>query len=114
MKKHLLILSVSLLCACFTASEVVASCNVPSGLETNNISSTSAKLSWQPASGATSYMIQYRVASSPSWTSVTTSGITYDLTGLTASTIYEWNILTVCSSGYSSYSNVINFGTSPS
>jgi flagellar hook assembly protein FlgD len=64
-------------------------------------------------SGAASYNLQYKQSSSSSWTTV--SGITaasYNLTGLTASTTYNYQVQTVCSGTSSSaYSSSASFTT---
>lgn len=87
-------------------------CAIPSGLSAGSITQTSATLSWSAVSGATSYNLQWKLASSSTWTTV--SGLTstsYALSGLTASTSYNYQVQAVCSSGNSSYSAAASFTT---
>jgi GEVED domain-containing protein/subtilase family protein/fibronectin type III domain protein len=88
-------------------------CAVPTGLTPSNITTTSATAGWTAVSGANSYTLQYKASTASSYTAVT--GITtnsYGLTGLTASTKYYFEVLTVCSSGSSVYSAIDSFTTS--
>ena len=60
-----------------------------------------ATLSWNAVSGATNYTVQYKVSTATAWTTAgTTSAATYNLSGLSASTAYQWQVKTDCS-GYS-------------
>ena len=63
--------------------------------------------------GPSSYNLQWKTSSSSTWTTV--SGITttpYNLTGLTAGTVYQFQVQTVCSAGgTSSYSALASFTT---
>jgi hypothetical protein len=90
-------------------------CNTPTSLAASSITSTSATVSWATATGAVSYNLQYKVSTVSTWTTV--SGITstsYGLTGLTASTIYNYQVQSVCSGGTSTYSTAASFTTLPS
>ncbi len=70
----------------------VEPCVVPSNLQTINIDSTSALLTWYHP-GADSYDIQYRAANANTWTMVSNvPGFTYSLTNLQTSTTYVWRI----------------------
>lgn len=88
-------------------------CSTPAGLASSSITSTSATVSWGAVSGAVSYNLQYKISSSATWTTV--SGITatsYNLTGLTASTVYNYQVQAVCSgSTTSAYSAASSFTT---
>jgi hypothetical protein len=87
-------------------------CDAPTGLAASSITSSSATLSWNAASGAVSYNIQYRVVGNSTWTSTTSTSTSKSLTSLAASTNYEWEVQTVCSSSPSAYSSVVTFTTS--
>ena len=70
----------------------VEPCVVPSNLQTINIDSTSATLTWYHP-GADSYDIQYRAANANTWTVVSNvPGFSYSLTNLQTSTTYVWRI----------------------
>ena len=70
----------------------VEPCVVPSNLQTINIDSTAALLTWYHP-GADSYDIQYKAATANTWTVVSNvPGFTYNLTNLQSSTTYVWRI----------------------
>ncbi|MEJ5051158.1 endo-beta-N-acetylglucosaminidase H [Chryseobacterium culicis] len=73
-------------------------CDAPIGLYTSNLTGTSAKLNWS-AVGANTYDIDYKPASSTTWTNAVsaTSSTSVTVSGLTANTEYDWRIRTNCS-----------------
>jgi hypothetical protein len=85
----------------FTTTAVPV-CNAPTGLSSTP-ASTTASVSWTAASGAVSYKVEYKLNSSGTWTTFSTAqtGVSASLTGLTASTLYDWRVTTNCSSGSS-------------
>ncbi len=89
-------------------------CTTPAGLSSSSITSSSATVSWGAVSGAASYNLQYKTSAGSTWTTV--SGIattSYNLTGLAASTTYNYQVQTVCSgSSTSAYSSPASFTTS--
>lgn len=88
------------------------SCGIPSGVVANSITASNATISWAAISGATSYTIQYKLASGTIWSSTTSTTNTKLLVGLVASTTYNVKVMSTCSSGISAYSAIINFTTS--
>lgn len=89
----------------------VATCGTPTGNTTSSITTTGATLSWTAVSGATSYNVQYKLASSSTYTSVSTASTSYALSGLASGTAYNWRVNAVCPSGTSANSTVLNFTT---
>lgn len=87
-------------------------CAVPAGLASSNVTSSSATVSWGAASGAVSYNLQYKTSASSTWTTVSTASTSYGLSGLAASTTYNYQVQSVCSSGSSAYSGAGSFTTS--
>lgn len=88
----------------FTTS---APCNAPTGLTSSGITSSSATVSWTAVSGAASYDVDYKLASSGTWiNSITgTTATSRNITGLTASSLYDWRVRANCgASGSSTYS----------
>ncbi len=98
----------------YTASvtfTTLTSCGVPTGLFTNQLTTTDAKVNWTAVSSATSYTVQRRAVGSATWLS-TTSTVNYKyLGGFTACTNYEWRVRATCPSGTSAYTAVNNFTT---
>jgi hypothetical protein len=84
-----------------------APCNAPTGLASSGITSSSATVSWTAVSGAASYDVDYKLASSGTWiNSITgTTATSRNITGLTASSLYDWRVRANCgASGSSGYS----------
>ncbi|WCO01590.1 M14 family zinc carboxypeptidase [Psychroserpens ponticola] len=84
--------------------------SVPTGLGTTNVSTTSATLNWDVISGMT-YGLRYREVGTPSWTTTTVAVATFQLTGLTALTQYEFQVRSDCGSFNSAYSSSELFTT---
>ena len=80
-------------------------CNAPVSVATSSITNNSATISWTAVSGAVSYAVDYKASASLTWISVATAttSLSASLTGLTASTSYDWQVRTNCSGGNSSY-----------
>lgn len=88
------------------------SCGIPTGLSATGLTQTSATLNWGSVSGATSYNVQWKRASLTTWN--TLSGITgnsYNLTGLTANTAYNFRVQANCNGTLGTYSSTSNFTT---
>lgn len=84
-----------------------ATCNAATGLASTNITATSATVSWAAVSGAVNYTVEYKLNTATTYT-VAAAAITatsVNITGLTASTLYDWRVRTNCSTGNSGYSN---------
>lgn len=88
------------------------SCGTPAGLSATSIAQTSATLNWGAVSGATSYNLQWKASTASTFTTVSgLSGTAYNLTGLTASTSYDYQVQAVCSGVAGSYSAASSFTT---
>jgi hypothetical protein len=81
------------------------------GLFAASYSSTTASLGWAASTGAVSYNVQYRKTGTTIWTTTTTTTNNVNLSGLLPSTVYEYQVQTVCASGISSYTTSTNFAT---
>lgn len=90
---------------------VTSTCSVATGLLSSTITSSGATLSWTAVTGALSYNLQYRVVGSATWTSTTSSTNSKAITGLLASSNYEFQVQTVCTSGSSAFSASSTFTT---
>ena len=81
---------------------------VPTGLAASAITGNSASLTWTPVPGATSYTVQYKLSTSGVWINAgTTIAPIFNLTNLTANSIYNWQVKTDCSN----FSSTANFTT---
>ncbi|MBL7748507.1 MAG: T9SS type A sorting domain-containing protein, partial [Chitinophagaceae bacterium] len=83
----------------------VAGCNAPTGLASSAVTASSATVSWAAASGAVSYDVDYKTNASGTWTNAATAtaSLSVNLSGLSASTLYDWRVRTNCASGSSAY-----------
>jgi len=80
----------------FTTSTPV--CDTPTGLAAFNVTTSSADISWNASSGASSYEVGYRVSGTSSWTSNNTSSTSYSFSGLTEGASYEVRVIADCGS----------------
>jgi hypothetical protein len=82
-----------------------SACGTPAGLASSAITQTSATISWNTVSGASSYDVDYKATSSGTWINKATgtTALSANLTGLTAATTYDWRVRATCSSGPGSY-----------
>ncbi|WP_412559658.1 immunoglobulin-like domain-containing protein [Winogradskyella sp. MIT101101] len=90
---------------------VVCNATVPTSLTASNLAETTATLSWDAVPGAT-YDLRYRESGTSTWTTVAVTGVSSNLSGLTALTQYEAQVRSKCSGGSNSaYSSSVNFTT---
>lgn len=87
---------------------VSAQCSAPTGLSTINITATAATAKWEPVSGALNYDFDYKPASSSDWINILNdvNSLQCIMSGLQATTLYDWRVRANCSSGSSSYSEM--------
>jgi len=79
-------------------------CNVPGNLGVSNINTSSATVSWGAVSGAFNYSVEYKLSSASTWTTMNPmSATSYNFSGLSSGTTYEWRVKTNCTSGTSGY-----------
>ena len=90
-----------------------SSCNAPGGLAASSITNTSAALSWTSVSGASSYGVDYKASTSTTWIvlSASNTSASISLSGLLASTIYNFRVKTICSASASSAYTTSQFTT---
>ncbi|MEO7175437.1 MAG: fibronectin type III domain-containing protein [Saprospiraceae bacterium] len=77
-------------------------CNPPSNFTVSNLTQTGAFVSWATVSGAQSYILQWRLSSNQSWTTVNTGANSVTLSNLQANTVYIYKVKSVCSASNSS------------
>jgi len=86
-------------------------CPAPTNLSTSNITQTGALFNWAAVPGATGYTVQYKTAAGTTWTSANATTTSFNISGLTASTGYVWQVKASCSSGYSTQVTFVTPGT---
>ncbi|CAM1350229.1 GEVED domain-containing protein [Tenacibaculum halocynthiae] len=93
-----------------TGGSTACTATVPTGVSTSSVTSSGASVSWTAVSGAT-YDVRYRQTGTSSWTTNAVTGTSTSLSGLSASTQYEVQVRSKCTSGNSAYSASVNFTT---
>jgi hypothetical protein len=83
-----------------------ATCNAPSGLASSAVTASGATVSWTAVSGAVSYTVEYKLNTATTYTvaASATTATSVNLTGLVASSLYDWRVRTNCSSSNSAFS----------
>lgn len=81
-----------------TASAPV--CNAPTGLSSSSITTSGATVSWTAVSGASNYDVDYKLNSSGTWinAATATASTSVALSGLSASSLYDWRVRANCTS----------------
>jgi hypothetical protein len=101
----------------FTAAQFTTSapfvCNAPSGLTASGITSTGATVSWSAVSGAASYAVDYKLNTDVNWTPATasTTSTSVAISGLVASSLYDYRVSTNCGANGSSGFSAAQFTT---
>ncbi|MBP7273761.1 MAG: T9SS type A sorting domain-containing protein [Saprospiraceae bacterium] len=99
---------------CTAPSGGGTTCGTATGLGSSNVAATSATVTWGAVTGASSYNLQYKTSAATTWITISTTATSYSLTGLTASTTYNYQVQAVCSGTSGSYSSASSFTTSAS
>ena len=86
-------------------------CGNATGLTTQNITHNSAKFVWSSISGVTSYNVRYRLNGTTNWTSATTNLNELNVSALSASSTYEFQVQSVCGAQNSTFSSSSTFTT---
>lgn len=80
---------------------------VPSGVAVSATSSTTARISFNPVSGATTYIVQRAPSTGAFVTVGSTTASPFDDTGLTPSTTYRYQVATVRGTDTSAFSGIV-------
>ncbi|MBL7771871.1 MAG: fibronectin type III domain-containing protein [Chitinophagaceae bacterium] len=87
-------------------------CDIPVNLSSSNITSSSAKLSWNNVLGASNYLVEYRKVGNTNWSSVSINNNNVTISGLSSESLYEWRLKTNCTNSFqSAYSVIKQFHT---
>jgi Fibronectin type III domain. len=74
------------------------SCAAPNSLTAVSITASGATLVWNQSSGASNYTVRYKLSTSSAWlTAGSTSGLTFNLSNLSAASKYDWQVKANCS-----------------
>ena len=114
-KLGLLFVFACLLLTCSKDDDTVDSCNKVSNVSANNITTTSATISWNNGNAPGSYIIEYGVSgfARGSGTSISETENSTNLVGLEGNTTYDVYVQTICSETNVSIStDVFSFTTS--
>jgi hypothetical protein len=86
-------------------TQATATCNTPTGLSSSSITSSSATVNWTAVSGANNYTVEYKTTTATTWTTAASAATTTSVTisGLSASTTYDWRVRANCTSGSSAF-----------
>ena len=91
---------------------VTTTCAVPTALAATLVASTTATLNWGAVSGASTYDVRLKTTASATWTDfLGRTGTSVAITGLVASSAYEFQVRTNCTSGTSAYAASATFST---
>jgi len=82
----------------------------PTNVAVSNITTSSATVSWMSYSGAT-YIVRYKKTTETTWTEVSTSVPSINLSNLSDGSTYEVQVALVCSGVTGAYSASVNFST---
>jgi len=93
-----------------TTKATAVTCPVVTDLTVTNITTGSAVIKWNAASGAVSYVVAYSKYGSGSWTIDTVTADSILITGLSSGAYYEYLVKTLCDSGYA-YTSTSYFKT---
>jgi hypothetical protein len=83
----------------------------PTNLTVSSVTNRSATLTWKAPSGATGYAYRYKLATGDSWSEGTVTSASVTLTGLSASTIYDFRLKALYNSAPASNETEIRFLT---
>lgn len=98
--------------------EESVTCDPPTNVSISNITTSSGKVSWTAASGASHYYVHYKACGAVGETPVLVSGTNYTINNLDPCTTYEVRLRSACPDGgsyiYSDFTNIENFTTANS
>ena len=86
--------------------------SAPTGLTVNNITPSSANLTWVPVSGASSYVVRFKKVSDTTWMTFNTTTTSTIVTSLVDNTAYEVQVAAICSGTTGAFTASSNFTTS--
>jgi Pregnancy-associated plasma protein-A/Secretion system C-terminal sorting domain/Fibronectin type III domain len=79
-----------------SSSSTAVTCGTPKLNVVSDLYATSAMVSWVSPEGATSFNVQYKVATATNWTKVAVSTNSYNIPGLKENTDYQYQVQAIC------------------
>ncbi len=95
----------------YQALRVAENKNIPIAVRASNITENSALINWESLTQQTSFDLRYKKSSETSWTTITVTGTSKQLTNLEDG---EWYDVQVKTNGGAAYSSTTTFITKPS
>ncbi len=93
--------------------DLAPSCLRPTRLDTNNVTPTSAELSWKANSGETAWTVYYKKDTADNYSGVSVATNPYTLSGLEANTNYQYYVVANCSAEDTSAPSAVFTFTTP-
>lgn len=90
----------------------IALCPAPASTSVTSITTNSSVINWAAVANASTYDLQYKLNSASTFTTVAgITGTSYSLSGLSASSTYEYQVKGNCTNGSGSFSSLQSFTT---
>lgn len=86
------------------ATQTAPVCATPTNLNTTNITSNSARVTWEQQTGAANYQVWWRVTGG-TWGNQTVTTNSLTINNLQSSTAYEFTVRASCSGNFTTYAN---------
>ena len=99
--------------SCVTGETPPAACNAPADLQVSNITKESVRFTWDAATGANTYGVRIREQNASTWTDLSATTNSINITGLSPNTTYQWEVRSTCTNENSSFVSGSNFTTLP-
>lgn len=91
----------------------LSGCYEPFGMQASNVTGNGATLTWVGVPDATmGYLYRYRENGDTAWTQGTTMDTFLNISGLTACTVYQFQVASDCDTVIGNYANIFSFQTS--
>ena len=89
----------------------LSNCSTPSGMETSNVTESTALLTWNENTDADNFLLSYREIGASNWTEEIVTGTSFAFSGLTECTTYEYFLSADCGEDQSGETTILSFTT---
>lgn len=96
---------------CVNITQGTNICETPTGLDTMNVTETTAIVSWNAVTDAEDYTLRYKLLTATNWDELTINDNSIDLTNLEDCSDYEYQVRTNCQTDGSDYTPSSFFNT---